>query len=63
MTNPIQFLREVRSELAKVVWPSRRQVIETTIAVIALSLIVAVFLGGVDFALNKLIQYGISQQQ
>jgi preprotein translocase subunit SecE len=61
MTNPIQFLREVRSELSKVVWPERQQVIRTTAAVIALSLIVAVFLGAVDLGLTKLLEYGVNK--
>lgn len=61
MTNPIQFLREVKSELSKVVWPSRTQVIRTTIAVIILSLLVAAFLGAVDYGLNKLIESAVNR--
>jgi preprotein translocase subunit SecE len=61
MTNPIQFLREVKSELSKVVWPGRSQVIRTTIAVIILSLVVAAFLGAVDYGLNKLIEYAVNR--
>ena len=61
MTNPIQFLREVKSELSKVVWPDRKQVIKTTLAVIALSLVVAVFLGAADYGLTKLIEYGVNR--
>ena len=61
MTNPIQFIREVRSELAKVVWPSRNQVVRTTLVVIAMSLAVALFLGAVDYGLTKLIEYAVSR--
>lgn len=61
MTNPIQFIREVRSELAKVVWPNRSLVIRTTLAVIALSLLVAIYLGAADYGLNELIQFGINR--
>ena len=61
MISPIQFLREVKSELAKVVWPERSQVIRTTLAVIALSLLVAVFLGAADYGLNRLIEYGVNR--
>lgn len=61
MTNPIQFLREVKSELSKVVWPGRRQVIKTTAAVIALSLLVAAFLGAADYGLTKLIEFGVNR--
>jgi preprotein translocase subunit SecE len=52
MINPIQFIREVRSELTKVVWPSRRETLRITFAVIAFSLVMAVFLGLVDFGLT-----------
>jgi preprotein translocase subunit SecE len=61
MTNPVQFLREVKSELSKVVWPERKRVISVTLAVIGLSLLVAVFLGAADFGLTKLIEYGVSR--
>ena len=52
MVNPIQFIREVRSELTKVVWPSRREAIKITLTVIIFSLVMAVFLGLVDFGLT-----------
>lgn len=57
MANPIQFLREVKSELTKVVWPTRKEVIRTTLAVVALCLVVAAYLGIVDFGLNWLFEY------
>ena len=53
MTSPIQFLKEARSELTKVVWPTRRETIRITIAVILLSLAVAIFLGAVDYGLTR----------
>lgn len=62
MINPIQFIREAKNELFKVVWPSRQDVIRITIAVIVISLIVAAFLGGIDFGLSKLIQYVLDQR-
>ena len=59
MEKIIQFLKEVRNELAKVAWPTKGQVIQYTIVVIAISLAVAVFLGVLDFIfewlLNKFI--------
>ena len=62
MSNPIQFLKEARAELTKVVWPSRKETIRITIAVIALSLSVAVFLGAVDFGLTKLFEYIVNHR-
>ena len=59
MFNPFQFIRETRSELAKVVWPSRQEILKITIAVIIMSLAVALFLGAVDFGLTKLLEFSI----
>jgi len=51
----IQFLREVRVELRKVTWPSRKQTIGSTIVVIVLVLIISIFLGLVDMGLSSLV--------
>ncbi|OGH11041.1 MAG: preprotein translocase subunit SecE [Candidatus Levybacteria bacterium RIFCSPLOWO2_01_FULL_36_13] len=53
-TTPVSFIAEVRDELKKVVWPSRAEVIRLTGVVILVSLIVGLFLGGIDFLLTKL---------
>ncbi len=45
-----EFIREVRSELRKVVWPTRQEAINLTMIVIGVSAAVGVFLGLVDFA-------------
>lgn len=62
MANPIQFLKEARAELSKVVWPSRRETIRITVAVVLLSLAVAVFLGAVDYGLTKLFEYIVNNR-
>ena len=45
---PVQFLNEVVAELKKVTWPTRDETMKLTAVVIALSLIVGVFIGGLD---------------
>ena len=55
-TTPANFLREVRDELKKVVWPTRDEVIRLTGVVIIVSVGVGLFLGGADFILTKLIE-------
>jgi len=50
----IQFLREVRVELGKVTWPSREELVGSTIIVIVLSLIVSAYIGLLDFVLSSL---------
>lgn len=46
--DPVQFTREVRQEVAKVTWPSRRETLITTGLVLALSSLAAVFFLVVD---------------
>lgn len=59
MDRAIAFLKDVRTELSKVNWPTRNQTVQYTLVVIGLSLVLAVFLGGLDLAfqwgLNKFI--------
>ncbi|MFA6382896.1 MAG: preprotein translocase subunit SecE [Parcubacteria group bacterium] len=49
MNKITQFLREAKAELLKVNWPSRQQSINYTLMVIAISIVVALFLGGLDY--------------
>jgi len=50
-----QFLREVRTELKKVTWPSRNETLASTGVVLIIVFLVAIYLGGVDMALSKII--------
>ena len=54
MFKVFDFLREVRVELAKVVWPTRAQTIQLTIIVIFVTILVTFFVGIVDFLLAQL---------
>jgi len=56
----LQFLREVKVELKKVAWPSRKQAMGSTIVVIVLVLLVSFFLGVVDIGLSSLIKAVLS---
>ena len=51
----LQFLREVKVELNKVTWPTRKQTIGSTLVVIILVIIISFFLGIVDIGLSSLI--------
>lgn len=53
--SPIAFIRESVDELKKVVWPTKQEIIRLTIAVLIISLVVGLFLGGIDFLLTKTI--------
>ncbi len=57
----INFLREVRQELAKVVFLRREELIKHTINVILISVITAFILGGIDLGFNYLVNKIISR--
>lgn len=49
MTTPAMFINEVISELKKVTWPTRNETVKLTAVVIAISVIVGAFIGGLDW--------------
>jgi preprotein translocase subunit SecE len=51
-TNPIQFIQQVRAEVAKVVWPTRREVFLTTVMVFIMAALTAVFFAIVDLLIR-----------
>lgn len=53
----VRFLKEVRSEIKKVIWPPRKELVGSTIVVIVSVFILSFFLGVVDVTLQKLITY------
>lgn len=52
----IQFFEESKVEIKKVVWPTRKETVTTCIAVLVVSLVIAVYLGIVDFTFSKIIE-------
>ena len=53
MTNPLQFIQQTRAEIAKVVWPSRREVVMTSIMVFIMTALFATFFSLVDLAIRS----------
>ena len=53
--NPLKFLQEVRQEVSKVTWPSRKEVIVTTAMVLAMVVVIAIFFLIVD----QILAFGI----
>ncbi len=51
----ISFLKEVKLEMKKVNWPTRKETVRYTLIVIGLSVAVAAFLGTLDFIFNTLL--------
>jgi preprotein translocase subunit SecE len=52
ITNPLQFFQQVRAEVAKVVWPTRKEVVLTTIMVFILAALTATFFSLVDLGIR-----------
>src|SRR5216684_3158719 len=51
-----EFVGEVLAEFRKVTWPSRQELINSTVVVIAVTVVVAFFLGGVDIVLARVVE-------
>ena len=56
-TNPGEFLRQVRSEAGKVVWPTREETVRTAIFVAIMMVILAVFFLGIDSLFGAAVQW------
>ena len=54
--NPGKFLREVRTESAKIVWPTRKETVMTAIMVVIMTSVLAIFFFGVDWAFSAIVQ-------
>ena len=47
-TSPGEFIRQVRTEISKVLWPTRKETVQTAIMVLIMTVILAFFFLGVD---------------
>ncbi|WP_281823338.1 preprotein translocase subunit SecE [Jannaschia rubra] len=56
-TNPVQFIQQTRSEIAKITWPGRREVVLTTVMVFLLATLAATFF----FLVDLLIRTGLTE--
>ena len=56
-TNPLQFVQQVRAEAAKVVWPTRKETVVTTIMVLVMAALASVFF----FFVDQVIALGVDQ--
>ncbi len=59
-TNPLTFIQQVRAEVAKVVWPTRREVLLTTVMVFIMAALTAVFFSLVDIIIRGGLQMVLS---
>ena len=56
-SNARTFLTEVRNEMRRVTWPSRREVYATTLVVVLTAMFFGVYLWGLDLALDRIIRW------
>jgi preprotein translocase subunit SecE len=54
-TNPLQFIQQVRAEVAKITWPTRRETGLTTVMVMIMAALFATFF----FLVDLIIRYGL----
>lgn len=53
--NPIaRYFRETKAELQKVVWPSRKETINLTVIVLAVTVVMSIAMGLIDFLFSRL---------
>jgi len=54
--NPVKFVQEARAELKKVIWPTRTETIKLTGLVIAITVAVGIYIGGIDYILSQVLK-------
>jgi len=55
LNKPVKFIKEVKVELSKVSWSTRQELIGATFVVIVATFLVAIYIGGIDMVLSKLL--------
>ena len=56
-TSPGEFMRQVRAETAKVVWPTRKETITTAVMVLIMTTLLAIFFFGVDAMFSAIVKF------
>ncbi|PZQ62717.1 MAG: preprotein translocase subunit SecE [Sphingomonas taxi] len=62
-TTPLEFIRQVRTETAKVVWPTGRETMMTGVMVVIMTTILALFFLSVDSIFNAVVKALLSLAQ
>ncbi|HEV7313122.1 MAG TPA: preprotein translocase subunit SecE [Sphingopyxis sp.] len=56
-TSPAEFINQVRAEARKIVWPTGRETVQTTIMVLIMTTILSLFFFGVDTVFNAIVSW------
>ncbi|MEH3037905.1 MAG: preprotein translocase subunit SecE [Sphingomonas adhaesiva] len=62
-TTALEFIKQVRTETAKVVWPTRRETVMTGVMVVIMTTVLAIFFLGVDSFFNAVVKLLLSLAQ
>tara|TARA_B100000678_G_scaffold290289_1_gene302860 strand:+ start:1170 stop:1379 length:210 start_codon:yes stop_codon:yes gene_type:complete len=62
-TSPVEFMRQVRAETAKVVWPTRRETVMTAVMVVIMTTVLGLFFLGVDSVFDQIVSFLLSLAQ
>jgi preprotein translocase subunit SecE len=61
MKRVITFFSEVRSELSKVTWPKKNEIVRLTLIVFLISGAIGLYVGGLDFLFTKVLTFVITK--
>jgi preprotein translocase subunit SecE len=59
-TSPGEFIRQVKAETAKVVWPTRKETVTTTVMVGIMTMLLGLFFFGIDQLFSSLVKFLLS---
>ena len=57
----VKFFKDIRNELKKVIWPTRNQLINNTITVLAVCLLVGIVIWVSDEVLTKIVEWTLTK--
>ncbi|MBM3243764.1 MAG: preprotein translocase subunit SecE [Candidatus Omnitrophica bacterium] len=57
VAKPVNFIKEVKLELSKVAWSTRRELLASTILVISVTILLGAFIGVIDVVLSRLLTF------
>jgi preprotein translocase subunit SecE len=60
VTRAREFTQEVLAEFRKVTWPTRSELVNSTVVVIVVTVVIAFFLGAVDIVLARVVEWVLS---
>ena len=60
VTRVREFVQEVLAEFRKVTWPSRQELVNSTVVVIVVTVVLSLFLGAVDIVLARVVEWILS---